>query len=172
MAESVSGFVPEWVGPFQNYARSFVAKNAWRVSWRYDWEASEAIAAEVFSRIRLRYKFKNAQHAMGMFKLCLSREFHTLAREVRDYVEAERSYASEVKSSEITFGDGPLAVLIGEASRELQDVLSAIAAAPTDLLEAMLTEAEDAAWSRRLCRLSRIGVAESIVSELRVMLEG
>ena len=176
--------VPQWEGPFQDYARGFVSRNAWRVSWRYDRDECMGIAGEVFARIIARYSGKvhpkygtvtDPKHWMGIFKQALSNEFHTYAYEARAYVEAQQRWGEEelARRGDIEYNEGTLSVLLSGASQELRDVMEIVGRAPAELLELLLAESDDAAWSRRLCRLCRIPrVSETIVSELRDLLSG
>jgi hypothetical protein len=143
------------------------------VSWRYDTEECEAIAAEVFCRIRLRYHFDGPHHVMGMYKKALAHQFHTLARETRAKVEAERQWgqADLTQRGEVDYNDGQVTTILAGASAELREVMTVVADAPTELLSMLLDEADDKTWSRRLSRLCCIKqVSETLISELRDLL--
>lgn len=172
-------YMPVWGGAFEGYSRNFVRSNFWRVRYIMTEEDAVQYCAEAFARC-LRYcearggQVNNPAWFIGILKLAIYNDFNTLARQcgnIRAGDDAggqDREWSGDV---EVAHSDGPMSAALAGASVELREVIRAVATAPVDLLSLLLQEASDAKWSRRLCRLTRIGrLSDTIVSELRGIL--
>jgi hypothetical protein len=142
-----------------------------------DFDDCMQTAAEVFARITNRYgeTINTPQWWMGMFKLSLSREFHTYSTECTQKRTAEHDYVEEavLTKTDIEHEASTFSLMLIGASDELKDVMTAIASAPSELLSVLLKESDDAGWSRKLCRLCRTKkINETIISELRSIVNG
>ena len=178
-------FVPVWEGSiFQRYAIKFVKKNAWRVRRYWDFDDCMQEAAAVFARCCRYTDIDNPKWLMRIYSISLVNEFNTQAMITRHRYEAEHDFAQEhhIEGNDVDFNLGALTTVLSEASDELKTVLRTIVGAPGELIRLMLNSEEsigsgrtqsysDAAWSRKLCRLSGImKTKDGIVAELRSLL--
>jgi hypothetical protein len=197
---TVDQFVPKWEPPFSTFGIATAHKNAWRVSWRHDADDVVGVAGMVFARVVHRYSGRphpkyglvtEPKHWMAIYRNSLYREFHTLAYETRASVEVQQEWGEEhlrregfVQEAADGRGEGgvsrwtgvapseaELTTALARASEELRDVLRIVFQAPAEILSILLEPAEDEAWSRRLCRMLRINLSETIVAELREILD-
>ena len=139
-----------------------------------DFEDCLQVSAEVFVRCHNLYaeKVDEPKWFMALYKRALSNEFHTLSSQCTEKRTAEFDYAeaSVFSRSNVEHEEASFLVALQEASSELKDVFRVVANAPSEFLKVLLQEADDEAWSRRLCRLARTAkVNSSVVAELRAL---
>lgn len=168
-------YVPQWPGAFEDYARVYVYRNAWRVKYCMDVDDCMGVAGMVFAKLLTRYetkKFNSPKQLMALYKVALANEFYDINLKATRERDAVTEYGSLYRNS-TDYSQGPLTSRLSEASQELRDVIRIVAGAPAELLNLLLLEADDCSWSRRLCRLCRLPVvSETIISELRELLSG
>ena len=84
-------YLPEWNREVVGYAKSFLAKNVWRVGTIYDLDDLLQESYMLFVRLRERYTITGPRHFMAMWKTCLHNWLHNLAKERRRHREVTLS---------------------------------------------------------------------------------
>ena len=158
-----------WEGVFENYARSFVHRNFWRVREQFCSE-EDALqeCALVFADCLNRYaaKVDEPKWMMALFKRCLMSHWHTNSV----YDTRKRSIPIPEESEQLDFNQGPLAVALADASDEVKQFLQVMQSAPSDFLNLIFADENVAALNQRIKRLCGIDKAVDIVAELRALL--
>jgi hypothetical protein len=143
-----------------------------------DYEDAVQECAAVFVRCKNLYEGKvdNPKWFMSLLKISIVNEFNTMAKRCGRDRAAETDWVTaqvELLDGAVDHNNGGLLAALSEASEELREVLMVVAKAPAELLELLLPgegepTPDDASWSRRLCRICRVGtINEAIVTELR-----
>jgi hypothetical protein len=141
----------QFEGPVEGYVVNFLAKNQWRVEKMQDREDSLQEARLIFWRCRVKYPDVEDKHLMALFKTAWGRHFIDLANKATDasflVFDSSRGDSDDEAPKIDTAGDldndGMLVLMIKQAPREIQTVLSLFVSAPAELLE-LATEA----WRR------------------------
>jgi hypothetical protein len=122
----------------------------------------------IFAKCCARYQVRDPAHFMALYKTSIFRHWCSLSP--KDWSERhveELLTAEHIVEPKITLPDAELISAWAGFSSELRTVLSVIANAPAETLSAMLDEAkDDAALSRRLCRMAGARIAP-VAAELR-----
>lgn len=159
----------EWRGVFENYARSFVHKNHWRVRERFGSE-EDALqeAALVFMDCLRRYsdRVEEPKHLMALFKRMLATHWHDAS-----VVDTRiRSVPPPDDEEQLDFSIGPLSAALSSASEDLRIFVATLATAPADFLAALLANDDPNLLARRVARLCGIKKAATVLAELRSLL--
>ena len=170
----------QWKGVFENYARSWVSKNFWKVREQFgSQEDALAECALIFTRCLRRYErsVDNPAWFMAIFKRAIANAWTTYAAKstqqrglivhARDEDdEAVRDNAGPAEDSQ-----GFLLALLGEASEELRQVLSILATAPAEALSILFCSTDNTVLNRVWKRWAGISDSRAdVVAELRKLL--
>lgn len=167
-------YIPEWVGPFENYARAFVARNHWRVRAKLGSE-EDAVqqCAVVFVRCSNKYQatVEGPPHFMALFKTALAREFHTYATQDLKY----RHDDLDETQADVA-APRSLASLLAGTSNELRELIGALIDAPEEIVEWIfgsngLANYDRRGIARRAGRLLGISVNRDTITSLAQLVE-
>lgn len=163
----------EWGGVFENWSRSFVKRNFWRVSALFSSE-EDALqeCAAIFVHCRNKYmgKIVEAKHLMALYQTALTRAWHTFASKDPHF---RCSFIEDDPKHDVgaVFSDGPLAVLLSQCDAELCAVIHAIVEAPTEFLTIIFNGEDTVKITQRISRMFRIKAGNrDLIAELRTML--
>lgn len=160
----------EWKGAFENWSKGFVARNFWRVRALFlDEEDALQECALIFVRCCNAYagKVDNPRWLMALFKRAVANDWHTFSQ--KDTRIREVPLPDEEEGYD--YNAGMLMAAIAQGSDELKTALSAILAAPTELLSLVFFDDDLVKINKRVKRF--FGISNStrdIIGELRELL--
>lgn len=158
----------EWGGPFEGYARGFVARNFWRTRYLFG-DERDALqeCAIIFHRCARLYsgKVTEPKHLMALFKRSLSNDWNVFAQRdarIREFQidEEEDNFEARVMRAATVKGNDEIAV-----------VVKALLEAPSSLISLIFRGPSREKVNRRLKSL--FGISKSkldLVEELRNLL--
>jgi hypothetical protein len=80
-------FHPKWNGAIENWAKSYISKNFWRIKFYYEFGDAYNDAYLKFEICKLRYpQVVEVKHFMGLFQRSLINHIHTLSLERTHYI--------------------------------------------------------------------------------------
>lgn len=134
--------LPEWEGSvFQQFAKNFCAKNAWRVQHilgDYDDCLAKCALDYVICCQRYGATCNSASQFMYCYKTWITAEFNTLSTNDSN----ERVGIGSLSTQEGSFeGDAELSAKLSEASAELKTVLKIFFDAPGEIMETLRKDA-------------------------------
>ncbi len=162
---------PKWHGLFENWARKWVRNHFWRVSKLFlDQEDAVGECCVIFYYCLRHYegRFQNTAHFMALYKTTIFREWILLAK--KDY--AMRNI-EELLPAPVEWEHSAgfmLAVLTG-SSAEMQQMLVAIAEAPSEVLQMLFEHASINDMNKRVKRFFGIKGRKNVIRELRALRE-
>lgn len=154
---------PVWGGTFENWSRTFVDRNWWRVCRLYGTkEDGLQECALVFVRCRNRYLYicDNGAWFMSLYKRAVHNEFNVASvRETkRRRTEREMNTGTELAMLQAPSSDanlGPLLSQVRGCSAELRAALLIMAKTPAEVLSLMLSAPTCASQKTRTARFSK-----------------
>ena len=174
-----------WEGPFENWARAWVAKNFWKVQ-HHCMTREDALqeCALIFARCIETYKDRvdNPAWMMSLFQMAVRNDWITFAQKDTQHrglnwlpTQGDVSDLRElgklpIQRIEITQSEGPLLAALSGASEELRTVLGIIFSSPAEVLDVLLSPRSPHKLNLALCRLCGIKTKVDVVSELRALL--
>ena len=111
------GWTPVWEGDIQNYAKSYISKNAWKVDEVNSFDDLLQDAYLVFHKVKTAYpRVVEAPHFMALFKTALANSMIDKARYRQRKLEIMATQDADI--SEAMNGQLPLAEVVGEYSND------------------------------------------------------
>jgi hypothetical protein len=150
-------YKPTWEGTFENYSRSWVKKNFWRVRHMHGSEEdSLQECAVVFARCANTYRGKldNPAWFMSIYKIALVNQFNVHA------VHDGRTRTLDVSDGVMLEGPsqdpnlGPLSVKLRAVGDELLGALRILANAPHEALSIMMSAPTEITRGRAIARFT------------------
>lgn len=137
--------LPDFEGSvFEGYAVNYVDRNLWRVEYglgsRED-AVSEAKLVYYLCRQRYGAKVQNRKHFMALYKRMISTWFTDWS----NWDTREKSLQTSYPQPESSSQEGPLMILLNEASSELKNVVQLIINAPAEILSVLREESKQGA---------------------------
>lgn len=162
----------EWQGPFENWSRSWVHKNFWRVRALFQTE-EDALqeCALIFTKCVNAYADKVTSPAwlMALYKTAVVNDWHTFARKDGNFRQTRNPdiiAQHENMVGSVDHNMGPLLAALRSAGEDVTTALRILADAPAEVLEVVFKDNSKEGICRRMRRVCGLHNSAQLYSRM------